>query len=59
MLIRSVAEAAHCFFQAKGTCEDYSQGGPEGSMGSFNHSFPGPTLSSAVVDQPVTEGKLL
>lgn len=48
------------FFQAKeGTCEDYTQGGPEGSMGSFNHSAPEPTPSPAVLsDIPVTEGEL-
>ncbi|KAM4624239.1 plexin domain-containing protein 1-like [Polymixia lowei] len=46
----------NCPEEAKGTCEDYSQGGPEGSMGSFNNSSPGPTSSSAMhEDHPVTE----
>ncbi|XP_076008444.1 plexin domain-containing protein 1-like isoform X2 [Genypterus blacodes] len=46
----------NCPEEAKGTCEEYNQGGPEGSTGSINHSFPGPTLSSAVLEgQPVTE----
>ena len=45
------------FTQAKGTCEDYNPVLPEGSMGSFNNSSPGPTPSAAVLeDQPVTRG---
>ncbi|XP_014014160.1 plexin domain-containing protein 1 isoform X1 [Salmo salar] len=47
----------NCPEEAKeGTCEDYTQGGPEGSMGSFNHSAPEPTPSPEVLsDIPVTE----
>ncbi|XP_071766147.1 plexin domain-containing protein 1-like isoform X1 [Centroberyx gerrardi] len=46
----------NCPEEAMGTCEDYNPGGPEGSMGSFNHSSPGPTSSSAELeDHPVTE----
>ncbi|KAM9336859.1 plexin domain-containing protein 1-like [Symphorus nematophorus] len=45
----------NCPEEAKGTCEDYNPELPEGSMSSFNTSSPGPTPSSAVLeDQPVT-----
>ncbi|XP_030256024.1 plexin domain-containing protein 1-like isoform X2 [Sparus aurata] len=45
----------NCPEEAKGTCEDYNPVLPEGSMGSFNNSSPGPTPSAAVLeDQPVT-----
>ncbi|XP_069560715.1 plexin domain-containing protein 1-like [Brachyistius frenatus] len=45
----------NCPEEAKGTCEDYNPVLPEGSMSSFNHSSPGPTPSSATLeDQPVT-----
>ncbi|XP_056153377.1 plexin domain-containing protein 1 isoform X2 [Lampris incognitus] len=50
----------NCPEEAKGTCEDYNPEGPEGSMGSFNNSSPGPTPSSAVLeDHPFTEGKIM
>lgn len=46
--------------QAKGTCEDYNTVLPEASMNSFNHSSPGPTPSSAELeDHPVTSGEFL
>ncbi|XP_029311556.1 plexin domain-containing protein 1-like isoform X2 [Cottoperca gobio] len=46
----------NCPEEAKGTCEDYNPVLPEGSMSSFNQSSPGPTSSSAVMDnQPVTK----
>uniref|UniRef100_A0A668AJX0 Plexin domain containing 1 n=1 Tax=Myripristis murdjan TaxID=586833 RepID=A0A668AJX0_9TELE len=49
----------NCPEEAKGTCEDYNPGGTEGSVGSFNNSSPGPTPSSAELeDHPVTEGKI-
>ncbi|XP_061563950.1 plexin domain-containing protein 1-like isoform X1 [Cololabis saira] len=44
----------NCPEEAKGSCEDYSPEPPEGSTGSFNHSSPGPTPSSAEFEQPVT-----
>lgn len=45
----------NCPEEAKGKCEDYNPVLPEGSMSSFNQSSPGPTPSSAVLeDQPVT-----
>ncbi|XP_029978433.1 plexin domain-containing protein 1-like [Sphaeramia orbicularis] len=45
----------NCPEEAKGTCEDYNPVLPEGSMGPFNHSSPGPTPSSSETDnQPVT-----
>ncbi|XP_030610901.1 plexin domain-containing protein 1-like isoform X2 [Archocentrus centrarchus] len=45
----------NCPEEAKGTCEDYNTVLPEASVSSFNHSSPGPTLSSAVLEeQPVT-----
>ncbi|XP_037319676.2 plexin domain-containing protein 1-like isoform X2 [Pungitius pungitius] len=45
----------NCPEEAKGTCEDYNPGTPEGSMSSFNQSSPGPTASSAADEgQPVT-----
>uniref|UniRef100_A0A4W6CI72 Plexin domain containing 1 n=1 Tax=Lates calcarifer TaxID=8187 RepID=A0A4W6CI72_LATCA len=48
----------NCPEEAKGTCEDYNPVLPEGSMSSFNHSSPGPTPSSTVLeDQPVTRGE--
>ncbi|XP_035469564.1 plexin domain-containing protein 1 isoform X2 [Scophthalmus maximus] len=44
-----------CPEEAKGTCEDYNTVLPEASMNSFNHSSPGPTPSSAELeDHPVT-----
>ncbi|XP_049916195.1 plexin domain-containing protein 1-like isoform X1 [Epinephelus moara] len=46
----------NCPEEAKGTCEDYIPILPEGSMSSFNQSSPGPTPSSAEIeDQPVTK----
>ncbi|KAM7381253.1 hypothetical protein PAMA_012210 [Pampus argenteus] len=43
----------NCPEEAQGNCEDYNP--PEGSMSSFNQSSPGPTPSSAALeDQPVT-----
>uniref|UniRef100_A0A3Q0THS9 Plexin domain containing 1 n=1 Tax=Amphilophus citrinellus TaxID=61819 RepID=A0A3Q0THS9_AMPCI len=49
-----------CPEEAKGTCEDYNTVLPEASVSSFNHSSPGPTLSSAVLEeQPVTRGEFL
>ena len=46
-------------FQAKqATCEDYSQGATEGSVGPFNESASEPTLSPSVLpESPVTAGK--
>ncbi|KAE8283952.1 Plexin domain-containing protein 1 Tumor endothelial marker 7 Precursor [Larimichthys crocea] len=45
----------NCPEEAKGTCEDYNQELPEGSMISFNNSSPGPTPTAVVAeDQPVT-----
>ncbi|XP_054455107.1 plexin domain-containing protein 1-like isoform X2 [Anoplopoma fimbria] len=46
----------NCPEEAKGTCEDYNPVLPEGSMSSYNQSSPGPTPSSAVIEeQPVTK----
>ncbi|XP_065805979.1 plexin domain-containing protein 1-like [Labrus bergylta] len=45
----------NCSVEAKSTCEDYNPVQPEGSTGTFNHSSPGPTPTSAVLrEHPVT-----
>ncbi|KAA8581295.1 hypothetical protein FQN60_002876 [Etheostoma spectabile] len=50
----------NCSAEANGKCEDYNPVLPEGSMSSFNQSSPGPTLSSAVIeDPPATKVALL
>ncbi|KAL1264183.1 hypothetical protein QQF64_004538 [Cirrhinus molitorella] len=47
-----------CSEQAKGTCDDYAQGGPESSISPFNLSPPVMTSSPATRPaSPVTEGE--
>lgn len=49
-----------CLFKAKGTCEDYAQGGLGSSIGPFSSSPPPATLSPAARPAtPMTEGKYL
>lgn len=46
--------------KAKGTCEDYAQGGLGSSIGPFSSSAPPATLSPAAQPaSPVTEGEYL
>uniref|UniRef100_A0A673ADX4 Plexin domain-containing protein 1-like n=1 Tax=Sphaeramia orbicularis TaxID=375764 RepID=A0A673ADX4_9TELE len=40
----------NCPEEAKGTCEDYNPVLPEGSMGPFNHSSPGPPNHTGITE---------